>query len=294
MANRWLVTVAVPPRSTQFWFWAMGRRVAPLYRPWVAEQIVSRDYTRRRLWPLLAIQAVLVVIPQTVLVFTSHNRVQFIAPVALLVFYIGYAGYATLRPKPISAPMRRRLLAYHGVTADGTLTEPVSAWSLWATNPFGKSGLALFVVQVVVFVSGVTIAADWTIARRACHVLPAADAAALSTVVGQPVPEAAAAFGAPAPIVAPEARLIAAREVDAGIPGIHYVAAYVPGPSGRLIGPAVWRVIDPRTVLNADVVVHVDAQDFLARQITPTTGYSSSQPPDRRLDQARDCAKRAR
>lgn len=283
------MTVRVPPRSTRFWFRAVGKRVDPLYRPWVAKEIADPQFLRKRLPASLVVPFGLVVVPQGLFAVAVHSRLLLITPVVVVVVFSVLV--AVNRNRALSEADRRRLLAYHGVTADGTLVEPVS---FRPANPLGKIGLALLCAQVLVFSSGVAVAADRITAQRACHVLPAADLAALSAVVGQAVPVAATGFGAPAPIVAPGSRLVAAREVDTGFLGLRYVAAYVPGPSGRLIGPAVWRIIDANTVLNPGTAVSVDAQDFLARQITPDTGYGGSQPGDPQLDQARDCARAAR
>src|SRR3954464_8198349 len=84
------VTVVVPPRGTRWRFWAIGTRVDPVYRPWVAEQITQPDYTRRRLWPFIALQTVLVLIPQTLLAVASHSRLRLIVPLLLVAFYSTY------------------------------------------------------------------------------------------------------------------------------------------------------------------------------------------------------------
>lgn len=285
--NLAVVTVLVPPPRTRFWFWSVGVRLAPEYRPWVAQQIASPGYPRRRLWPSLALQTVLVVIPQTALALAAHSRLRLIAPGALIVLY----AVVVVRSKTLPQAARRRLLAYHGVAADGTLRDPVSAR---LTNPLGKAGIVLLSAQVLIFSSGVAVAADRIAARRACHLLPAADMAALAAAVGQPVPTAATAFGAPDPIVAPGTPLVAAREVDGGLDGVHFAAAYARDPSGRIVGPAVWRIIDPATILNPGARPDVGAQDTLARQITPNTGYGFNSPEDPALAKARDCAKAAR
>jgi hypothetical protein len=62
------VTVSVPPPRARFWFMAVGKRVAPEYRPWVAEQLADPRFLRRRLGSSLVVPTVLVVVPQALLV----------------------------------------------------------------------------------------------------------------------------------------------------------------------------------------------------------------------------------
>jgi hypothetical protein len=291
MAKAIGVTVTIPPTRTRFWFWAVGKRPEPLYRPWVAVQIARPDYTSRRLLPVLVIQTVFYVIPQTLLALAAHSRLRLIVPLVILGFNMAYAIALTSKRKPLREATRNRLLAYYGVTCDGKLVPPVSAWS---ANPLGRTGLALLMAQILVFSSGVAVAADMFVTQRACKVPRPADLAALSAAVGQSVLGLPAGSGAFTPIVAPGTRLLDAREVDTALPNVRYVAAYLTGPSGHLLGPAVWRIIDPLTYLNPGNAISVDARDSLARQITPTTGYGSSQPVDPELDQTRDCAESAR
>ena len=281
----------VPPSATRFWFWTFGRRVHTLYRPWVAEQLADPAYQRRRLGPVLALQVVLIVIPQTLLALAAHSRARLLIPVGLLVFYAVYSGLMLARHKPLSPSAQRRLLAYHGVTADGRLVTPISAFD---ASPLGRTGFALLCAQLVVFTTGVVVVTDHIVTVRSCHPLAVADATALAAVVGQPGAGAGTGFGNPAPIVRPGTPLVAAREVDGGLPGLRFVAAYVPTASGKLVGPAVWRIIDPRTQLNPSETSAVNAWNALARQITPSTGYGFGTPEDPTVGRARDCAKAAR
>lgn len=184
---------------------------------------------------------------------------------------------------------RRRLLAYHGVTADGRLVEPISAWG---ANPLGKVGFALLCAQLLVFSSGVVVAADQITARRACQSLPAADFAALSAAVGVPSPKEAAAFGAPDPIVPAGTPLVAARQARERTLGYRFAAAYVGDSTGRLLGPAVWRLDGPGRAPVGDN--DISAQDFLARKITPSLGFGGTSPIDPGPDAARSCASAAR
>lgn len=277
------MTVRVPPPRTRLWFWATGTRLDPEYRPWVAQQILDPAYLRRRRWPSLAFQAALIVIPQGLLALAAGSRYRLLIPAALVVVFVAVA----FRRKPMSDGARHRLLAYHGVTAEGTVREPLS---FWAGNPLGKTGLVLLTMQVLIFSSGIAYAADQIIGRRACRVLPAAHAAALAAVVGQPAPSAA--YG-PEPAVAAGAPLIAAREVDSVLPGISYAAAYARDRTGRLLGPAVWRIIDPNA-LGPSPTVDVSAQNAQARRITPSTNHGSSNPEDPAVGTARACARAAR
>jgi len=277
------MNVRVPPPRTRLWFWATGTRLDAEYRPWVAQQIVDPAYLRRRRWPSLAFQSVLIVVPQTLLALASGSRYRLLAPAAVCVVFLAVA----FRRTPMSDVARHRMLAYHGVTADGTVREPVS---FWAGNPLGKTGLVLLTLQVLIFSSGIAYAADQIIGRRACHVLPAGHAAALAAVVGQPAPSAA--FG-PEPAVAAGAPLIAAREVDSVLPGVSYAAAYARDPAGRLLGPAVWRIIGPNA-LGSSPTVDVSAQNAQARRITPSSNHGSSTPEDPAVGTARACARAAR
>lgn len=283
------MTARVPPSGQRFLFRAVGKRVDPEYRAWVAQELADPLFLRSRIPASLVLPFALVVVPQTLLALAEHSRLRLVLPAVVL----GVVAVSVVvnRNRTLSEVSCRRLLAYHGVTADGMLVEPIS---FRAANPLGTIGIVLFFVQVLVFSSGIAVAADRIAAERACHVPPAADLAALSAAIGRPVPAMAAGFGAPAPVVPPGTRLVAAREVHTGFRGLRYVAAYVPGPSGRLLGPAVWRVADPHSVLNPEATIDVGAQDFPARQITPDIGYGGSQRGDRQLDQARDCARAAR
>jgi hypothetical protein len=280
-----------PPSTTRFWFWTLGRRVDPLYRPWVAEQIADPRFLRRRLGPLIAMQVVLIVIPQTLLAWSDHSRLRLLLPAGLLLVYAVSAGIVLARRKPLSPSAMRRLLAYHGVTADGQVVAPLSAFDV---SPLGRTGFVLLCAQLVVFATGAVIVTDHVVTARSCHRLAAANATALAAVVGEPVETAAAGFGDPAPIVPPGTPLLAAREVDTPLRGVHFVAGYVRDATGSLVGPAVWRLIDPLTQLNPTDTPGVSAWNELGRQITPSTGYGSTTPEDPAVERARECAKAAR
>jgi hypothetical protein len=284
-----LVHPTVPPPTARFWFWAFGRRVDPLYRPWVAQQITDPRYFRRRLGPAIVLQVVLIVIPQTLLAVSADSRVRLLFPAGLLLFYGAYAGVVLAGRKPLSPGAQRRLLAYHGVTADGQVVTPASAFDI---SPLGRTGFVLLCAQLVVFVTGAVIVTDHVVTARSCHAVGAEDASALAGFVGEPA--VTTGFGAPAPVVQPGTPLVAAREVDSVLEGVHYVAAYVHAAQGRLAGPAVWRIIDPRTQLNPSETPAVSAWSDLARQITPSTGYGFTTPEDPLVERARDCAKAAR
>jgi hypothetical protein len=286
-----LVTATAPPPTTRFWFWAFGRRVEPLYRPWVAEQLADPRFFRRRLGPVIGLQVLLIVIPQTLLAWSDHSRLRLLLPAGLLLFYGAYAGIVLARRKPLSPLAARRLLAYHGVTADGQVVPPVSAFDV---SPRGRTGVVQLCAQLVVFATGAVIVTDHIVTVRSCHRLSAADSTALAAFIGEPVRTAAARFGDPAPLVRPGTPLLAAREVDTPLRGVHFVAGYVRDATGRLVGPAVWRLIDPVTQLNPSETPAVSAWNALGRQITPSTGYGSSTPEDPAVERARECAKAAR
>jgi hypothetical protein len=237
------------------------------------------------LGPAIALQVVLVVIPQTLLALSADNGIRLWFPAGLLLFYVGYAGIVLVRRKPLSPGAQRRLLAYHGVTADGRVVAPVSAFDL---SPLGRTGFVLLCAQLVVFVTGAVIVTDHVVKVRSCHPLAAANEAALTAYVG--LPPVASGFGRPAAIVQPGTPLVAAREVDSVLEGVHFVAAFVPAATGGLAGPAVWRIIDPGTQLNPSGTPAVSAWSGLARQITPSTGYGYNTPEDPIVDRARDCA----
>jgi len=279
------VSVAVPPAGARFWFWAVGKRLDPLYRPWVAQQITDPRFLRKRAPGSLIVPLVAYVVPQALFAGAAHSRLRLVAVGAVALFLVAAAVVNATRQMPAAA--RQRLLAHHGVTADGRLVDPVSAW---AGNPLGKAGLALFSAQVLIFSSGLAVAADRITAQRACKPVPASDLAALEAVVGLPAPTKA--FGATDPVVARGSRLLAARLVVAKPFRLRYAAAYVRTRTGRIVGPAVWRLDDGR--LLPVVTDNISAQDALARTITPSTGYGGTSPDDPALKQARDCARAAR
>ncbi|MGZ6826836.1 MAG: hypothetical protein ACXVGH_08580 [Mycobacteriales bacterium] len=281
-----------PPRVSRFLFWAVGRRVPPEHRPWVAEQLARPDYRRRRMLPLLGWQSLVLVGP-----LASNLRLSGAPSVLVLAATGGVLALdlvllsVLLRWRPeLSDRERRLLLAYHGVTADGALAPPTSAWD---TNPLGRVGTALLAVQVLVLASGVAVVVDVVSARRGCHLPAAAVVLALDDAVGRPGPTAAAPFGDPPSIALPGARLSSARQVDTVFSGVHVLAGYVRDRSGGLLGPAAWRVIDPLSPLNPTTRSSISADDALARAITPTLGYTTAVPADPAVARAGECARAA-
>lgn len=277
--------VVRPPAAARLRFWVLGLRVQPQHRPWVAEQITDPRFGWRACSRVLLLQLVLVVAPQTALALAEHSRVRL-----LIVAFVGLCLLiALVFRRPMTAAQRDRLLAYHGVTASGALRPPVSMLGTLGTNPLGRAGLVLLSAQVLLFSSGVAVAVDMISEQRRCKPVSAADLVALVIVLGKPQP---GGFG-PAPLVPAGSALVAARRVDSPLAGLHFVGAYVRTPTGALLGPAVWRVIEPGGVFAARSL-SLDAQDGLARQLTPSTGYGGSSPTDPALRTARACARAAK
>lgn len=280
--------VEEPPGSARFWFRAVGKRVEPRYRPWVAQELAHPRFHRRRMPASLAVPVGLVIVPQGLIALAGHSVLRMIPVAVMTVCLAGGVVFNWNRGLPDGA--RARALAYQGATADGRAVAPAP---FWTTSPIGKAGLAVFAAQILVFSTGVAVAATTITLRRGCLSASAADVAAVAADVGRPLPPQAAGFG-PAPVVPPGSPLRYAREVRTPFRGTRYFAAYVRGPSGRLLGPATWRVIDPDATLNPGHGVYVGAQDPLARTITPGIGYGGTQPADPGPGQARDCARAAR
>lgn len=270
-----------------------GLRLPLEYRPWVYEQISAPGYDRKRWRGSLAIQLTFVVIPQTTLALAAHSRIRLVAPLLLLVFF----GVLAVRGRAMTPAMRRRVFAYHGLTTDGALVEP---WTWRRDNPLGRVGLALLCAQVLLFSSGVAIAADRIDARRDCKPVAADVLVELARDIGAKRPGPAFPAGIPgfpheAPIagIVPGGPLLHARQVATPFPGIVDVAAYVRSDSGRLIGPAVWQVVEPGTtfLLPARDLRGLDAT---ARVLTPSLGFSYGGTPDPLIDRAKECARAAR
>jgi hypothetical protein len=184
----------------------------------------------------------------------------------------------------MSASQHAQALAYHGVRADGSLCKPGPALG---TNPLGRVGLALLMAQVMLVASGGAVIYEEVSARHRCEPLPAAVSAALTSELGQPAPGGAAS-AAPVGSV-----LVAARLVRTQLAEVSYVAGYVRSPDGRVLGPAVWRAIEPGGVFPT-TTVDITAFDPVAPSLTPRTGYGTMTPQDSRIGAARDCARDAR
>lgn len=283
------MSVLVPPRKERLRFWAFGLRQAPEYRPWVYEQVTSPGYAARRMRALLLLQLVCVVIPQGLFAIDEQSLVRAVLPASLL----GMFAFFALRPPRMRPAQQQRMLAYHGLSPDGRFIEPVSPW---AENPLGKAGLALLVAQVLVLASGIAVVYDRSIS---CDAVPAASLAALQEVIGMPDP--GAVFGVrrtfpgqpddpPAYDVEVGSRPLFARQVDTPLAGLHYVAAYVRDRHGRLLGPAIWRVIQPNTTFSLQTY-DVAAADVTARRLTPSSGAEFSPRPTSLMGKARSCAR---
>lgn len=144
-----------PPPTTRFLFWTMGRRVPPEHRAWVAEQLARPDYSRRRLWPSLAFQVLVLVAPVSS-ALVGRSPLRLVLPALVVAFDVVTVLVVLGRRRPLPEARRRQLLAYHGVTAGGALAPPAS---LWDTNPLGKAGVVLLSAQVLLFSCGVAVAA---------------------------------------------------------------------------------------------------------------------------------------
>lgn len=252
--------MVVPPRLIRLRFWSLGWRVEPRYRPWVAEQVTHPHFTRRKALGMTWL--LLFWVPAGLLaVFGEAQWLLLIGPIAVL---FG-AGLQARRPLP-SAQVSR-LLAYHGVTSDGRLVEPRSAWLLYP-QPFGRAGLALFVAQLLLVCSGGAVLFDHYTAVDRCRSVPADTTDALRAALGRQVlndPQPSQTLGVGATL----SRL---REVRTTFPGIVFVGARATASDGRDLGAAVWRVILPGATFRLGQAA-IDAGNDLAHQLTPSTGY---------------------
>lgn len=267
--------VVVPPRSTRLWFWVFGRRLEPLYRPWVAAQVTQPGYARRRVTGSAVLQLGLVVIPQLALHSNGYSRLFF---GALAVFWI----VLPLVRRPLRPAEVARLLAYYGVTADGQIRTPTSALSL---TPFGRDGFVLLIAQILLVATGGAVVFDHLEARSHCHSASQQALARLDGLLGQPSP--VQGFN-PDPSVPAGAHLIRAKQVDLEFGGITYLAAYARVPGRRDVGPGVWRVIAPGGVFPVHEIT-VSSENDAARAMTPSLGFSVDGFRDFNAERALDC-----
>lgn len=256
----------------------LGRRLEPAYRPWVSQQVQRPGYARRRTAATALIQICLVTVPQVLFGQHGGSRFQVVFFGALTLFWL---GYPVLR-KPFAPAVVARLLAYHGVDANGAVREVVL---LHRANPLGWTGLALLMAQVLLVSAGGAVVYDRLQARRQCHSASVRALARIDAVVGRA--SVVKGFG-PAPITAVGARLVRAKQVDQGLHGITYLAAYVHEDGRPEVGPGVWRVIAPGGDLPVPDI-QLSAVNEAARGITPSLGYATNTPSDPALDKALDC-----
>ena len=282
MAKHYDVPVLEPSRGLRWRFWLLSRRMPLEYRPWVVVQVLDPGFAARKIRTLMVLQLALIVVPQGLLALASGNGWRWITPAVVLTLVV----VMRLASKPLTRRGQDQLLAYHGVTRQGELREPVSAW---VSSPLSKWGVALFAAQVLLVTAGIGVAVDITKERNRCKPVPADEMAALLPLLGKPgVP----GFG-PVPLAPEGSTLLHARRVNTYISNLHYLAADVRRPDGSVVGPAVWRVITPGDLFHPNGL-EIHAQDGLARSLTPSTGYGSGTPADPLLGKARDCVEDAR
>ena len=276
--------IVVPPRRTRLRFWLFPYRLRPLYRPWVAQQLTAPGYLRQAQRRQQLLVACLIFFPQAALAVAYRDPMPLVAPGAFLVVYL--TGLALSRGTEAANLQLRRLLAYHGVTADGRLVAP----STWRHNvslePFGKLGTVLVVAQMTLLAIGGAAVIDQYPDR--CRQVPAAYRTAIEKEIGRVV------FGDQpvAPEAVPGTRLDASRMIRTG-----RVVAYVAGSVNGRIG--IWRVFDLRGVVEdgnqaavlRGQLVSVSPVGAESGLLTPALGYTSD--PDPRITRVRDCTRSA-
>ena len=262
----------------------LGRRLRPEHRPWVAAQITAPSFASKRTRGILPMQVLFIVVPQLLIAATTGSWLN------LLIAGFGLVGFGlavVLFRESLTADQTRRLLAHHGVTADGALVQPVS---LWQTSRLGRSATALLAVSILVLGTGVIVVGDHFVSPDRCRSVSAVQVAAVEALLGQTMVQ-----GGPAsPPLFQGAQLQHAQRVDGGLAGMSYLSAYVSGtPGADRVGPAVWRILEPGGALPVQRI-DVSAVDLPAQELTPTAGYSTSTPPEPLVAKARRCARDVR
>lgn len=153
-------------------FWLLGRRVDELWRPWVGEQITRPGYLTKRVVAGFVLQVPLIVLPQLLLALVDGQRWRWLFPV---LFLVALAVGVSLSRRNQGRQLIR-ILAYHGVTADGQLVDPASAWQVWGypSKVFTPTVVTLLVAQFVVVTSGVAVAVDHYTSPNRCRPASAA------------------------------------------------------------------------------------------------------------------------
>lgn len=261
-----------PPTSVRVRFWLLGWRVEPLWRPWVAEQITHPRYLLRRQASIGALQLLFIAVPQLLLAVSDGGWWRLLIPAILLVAMLAPL-LATRRQQELQT---RKLLAFHGVTADGQLREPISAWQLmgYSSSTFTPVVTTLLVAQFVLVVTGGAIVVNHYTSPNRCQQVPADVVDKIEDALGRTLLP-----GAPSstPPLFTDGRLRAAQRVDSGLDGLYFVAAYADGAPGDLARqPAVWRVIEPGGALPVPEL-NISAEGNPARSLTPTIGFSSGE-----------------
>lgn len=269
----------VPPLRARLLFWVLGTRVRPEHRPWAAQQITAPGFSRRRMRGVLALQVAVVALPQALLAATSGGWFNLVLALGIVAVFAVASRFA-----PATTPaQQQRLLAHQGVTATGELVPPVS---LWALSPLTRSATVVLVANSLVLGTGIVVAADRFVSPDRCRDAPAARVATIDGLLGRSLPD-----GPPAPVAPGTARLERTQRVNTVFDGIYYLAGEVRAADGRRLGPAVWRVIEPGSVLPVPEP-DISAVDPAARELTPTLGSSPSEDASL-VDKVRSCVRDA-
>jgi hypothetical protein len=259
-------------------------RMPELWRPWLAVQVMRRDFIPRRVVINAAVYSVLVILPQAIVQAHDGDRWG----LALVAGWLALLGLGWLLMRSLAAGVatedwrRRRILGYHGVTADGVVVPPRRLG--WQRPTVAMSLLA---AQVVVVVTGVSFAAvRSTDDSPRCVAVSSSDLTQVTAAVGVPL---LPGLGPPGRVA--DGTLSRVRELDpggGGVPGMRYLSAVVVDEHGRQVGRGVWTVL--RVTSQGRVPqVFVSAANDVAYRVTPTLGESTSVRPDPNIARAAAC-----
>lgn len=271
--------MVIPSRRERALFWAFGKRLAPEHGPWVAEQLCSADFQRRRIVGVVALQLVLIVVPQLAFYLGDRERYHLLVVAGLL---LGLGLSARARRRPLSVVQRDRLLGHHGLDLHGA---PACRVSSWRSEPWlGAKVSGLLIAQVVLVSIGVGYLIDHD-ERFPCRSVPPGTLVAIQSLLGVDGVDGVHS------VVRLGAHLRDARQVNLGLEGLDVVAATVVDVDGTTVGPAVWQVSAPSALLGL-TAYNISAYDGTARALTPSTGYNPG-PGQPRSDRALECAREA-
>lgn len=139
--------------------------------------------------------------------------------------------------------------------------------------------------QVVLVSVGGAVVFDHFEARSHCQTASAQVLARLDGLLGLPTP--AKEFN-PDPSVPTGVRLVRAQQIEGGLDGMTYVAAYAQVPGRPDVGPGVWRALVPGGLLPVPDIT-LSSQNNAARSMTPTLSYDLSGRVGVKAQQALDC-----